>query len=97
MAGEMCLSGRLVDGAEAHRVGLAERLAGADEVLDMALAVGEEVGANPAPQLRMIKSLLSENALEEDLVLVQAREHELMRECWKSPEHKQAVERFLKR
>ncbi len=97
VAGEMCLSGRLVDGAEAHRVGLAERLVDADELIDTALAVGEEIAANPGPQLRMIKRLLNENALEDDLALVQAREHELMRECWKSPEHKQAVERFLKR
>ncbi len=97
VAGEMCLSGRLVDGAEAHRVGLAERLTGPQELLDAALAVAAEMAANPGPQLRMIKRLLSDNALEEDLAVVQAREHELMRECWKSPEHEQAVARFLKR
>jgi len=93
----MCLSGRLVDGAEAHRVGLAERLTDPQELLDTALALAGEIAANPAPQLRMIKRLLGENALEEDLDVVQGREHELMRECWKSPEHKEAVQRFLKR
>ena len=40
VAGEMCLSGRLVDGAEAHRVGLAERLVDPGELIDTALAVG---------------------------------------------------------
>ncbi len=97
VAGEMCLSGRLVDGAEAHRVGLAERLVEPDELIDTALALGKAIAANPAPQLRMTKRLLNENALEDDLALVQAREHELMRECWKSPEHKAAVQQFLKR
>ena len=53
------------------------------------------IGANPTPQLRMIKRLLTENAVETDLSLVQEREHELIRECWRSAEHRQAVEAFL--
>src|SRR5438105_15694692 len=36
-AGEMCLTGRLYDGAEAHRIGLADRLTAPDELLDAAL------------------------------------------------------------
>jgi len=96
-AGEMCLSGRLVNGPEAHRLGLAERLVAPEELMDTALATAAEIAANPGPQLRMIKRLLSENALEHDLELVQEREHELMRECWKSPEHHEAVQRFLNR
>ena len=96
-AGEMCLSGRLVDAAEAYRIGLAERLTGPEELLDTALGLAGEIAANPGPQLLMIKRLLAENALEDDLDLVQAREHELMRECWKSPEHQEAVQRFLER
>lgn len=96
-ASEMCLTGRLYDGAEAHRMGLADRLAPADELRDTALALAGEIAANPAPQLRMIKLLLTENALETDLGLVQRREHELIRECWRSPEHRAAVEAFLTR
>jgi len=96
-AGEMCLSGRLVGAEEAYRIGLAERLVPAGELIDTALGVAGEIAANPGPQLRMIKRLLTENATEGDLALVQAREHELMRECWKSPEHRQAVQRFLER
>ena len=94
-AGEMCLSGRLVGAEEAYRIGLAERLVPPGELIGTALAVAGEIAANPGPQLRMIKRLLSENATEDDLALVQAREHELMRECWKSPEHREAVQRFL--
>jgi len=94
-AGEMCLSGRLYDGAEAERIGLADRLTPPEELLDTALELANEIAANPAPQLRMIKSLLTDNALETDLSLVQEREHELIRECWRSPEHRRAVEAFL--
>ena len=96
-ASEMCLTGALYDGSEAHRMGLADRLVPAQELLDSALALAGEIAANPAPQLRMIKRLLSENALETDLQLVQEREHELIRECWRSPEHRAAVEAFLAR
>jgi enoyl-CoA hydratase/carnithine racemase len=96
-AGEMCLSGRLYDAIEAARIGLVDRLTHPDELLDTALALAGEIAANPHPQLRMIKRLLTENAVETDLRLVQAREHELIRECWRSPEHRRAVEAFLAR
>ncbi len=94
-ASEMCLSGGLYDGEEAYRIGLADRLAPADDLVDVAFELAGVVGANPAPQLRMIKRLLTDNAVETDLSLVQEREHELIRECWRSPEHRQAVEAFL--
>jgi enoyl-CoA hydratase/carnithine racemase len=96
-ASEMCLSGRLYDAAEADRIGLADRVVPADDLLETALALAHEIAANPAPQLRMIKRLLTENALETDLTLVQDREHALIRECWRSPEHRRAVEAFLTR
>jgi enoyl-CoA hydratase/carnithine racemase len=96
-ASEMCLTGALYDGAAAHRMGLADRLAPPDQLLDSAMELAGEIAANPAPQLRMIKSLLTENAVETDLRLVQRREHELIRDCWRSPEHHRAVEAFLAR
>ena len=45
----------------------------------------------------MIKRLLTENASETDLDAVQRRESELLRECWRSPEHREAVQAFLAR
>ena len=96
-ASEMCLSGRLYEGEEAYRIGLADRLAPPGTLLAEALELADEIAANPQPQLRMIKRLLTENALETDLGLVQRREHELIRECWRSPEHRRAVAAFLAR
>ena len=96
-AGEMCLTGRIYDAAEAAAVGLVDHVVAPDELLPRALALGEEIAANPGPQLRMIKRLLTENASETDLDVVQRRESELLRECWRSPEHREAVRAFLAR
>ena len=94
-ASEMCLTGRLYDGVEAHRIGLADHVTPPAELLASALELGAAIADNPGPQLRMIKRLLTENAVESDLRLVQKREHELIRECWRSPEHQRAVDAFL--
>jgi len=96
-ASEMCLTGRLYDAAEASAMGLVDRLATPGDLLDTALTLAGEIAANPAPQLRMIKRLLTENGCEVDLAAVQERESELIRECWRSPEHRQAVAAFLQR
>lgn len=55
------------------------------------------MAANPAPQLRMIKRLLTENGSATDLDEVQRRETELLRECWQTQEHRDAVAAFLAR
>src|SRR5262245_65064797 len=96
-ASEMCLNGRLYDAPEAYRIGLADRLVSPDELMHSAIALAAEIAENPRPQLRMIKRLLTENSVESDLRLVQRREHELIRECWRSVEHRRAVEAFLAR
>ena len=47
------------------------------------------------PQLKMVKELLTKNGSEIDLKKAQERESELLRECWKTEEHKEAVKKFL--
>jgi enoyl-CoA hydratase/carnithine racemase len=96
-ASDLCLSGRLITGEEAHRIGLADRLADADGLLDAALDIAASYAANPAPQLRMVKRLLTANAVEGDLAAVQRAEHEYLQECWKSPQHAEAVAAFLEK
>jgi enoyl-CoA hydratase/carnithine racemase len=96
-ASEMCLSGRLVPADEAYEKGLVDRLAPHDELLDQALGVAAEIAAQPAPQLRMIKQLLSRNGSATDLRDVQRSETELLRACWETPEHKEAVRAFIEK
>jgi len=96
-ASEMCLSGRLYDAGEAYEKGLADRLVPHDEVAQQAIALAREIGANPAPQLRMTKQLLTRNGSATDLSEIQRAETRLLRECWETPEHKEAVRAFLEK
>jgi len=96
-ASEMCLSGRLYSGVEAHAWGLADRVCAPDDLLPQAMQLAADIAANPDPQLRMIKTLLSRNGSDTDLGAIQRLESEMLRECWKSPEHKEAVTAFLEK
>jgi enoyl-CoA hydratase/carnithine racemase len=96
-ASEMCLSGRLYAAAEAYEKGLADRIVPHDDVVLQALALGREIGGNPAPQLRMTKQLLTRNGSATDLGEIQRAETRLLRECWKTPEHAEAVRAFLEK
>ena len=96
-ASDMCLSGRLVSGSEAFAIGLADQLVEPDELMSSAVAIANSYAANPDLQLRMIKQLLTENLDESDLMAAQQRETAMLNECWKSPEHKEAVAAFLEK
>lgn len=96
-ASEMCLTGRLYSGAEAHAMGLVDRLVPHDDLLPTTLALAAEIAANPGPQLRWIKDLLTRNGSETDLTKVQQRELDHLLVARKSPEHKEAVSAFLEK
>ncbi|MBI4936204.1 MAG: enoyl-CoA hydratase/isomerase family protein [Actinobacteria bacterium] len=94
-ASDLCLSGRLIGGEEAHAIGLADRLTAPDDLLATAVDIARSYAANPDRQLRMTKQLLTENLAEPDLWTAQQREMRMLSECWTTPEHKEAVSAFL--
>lgn len=96
-ANELMLTGRLVSGGEAVEIQLADEVLAADAVVDRALAIGEKMAENPAPMLRMTKDLLMRNAVDTDLNAVQKRETDYLKQCWKLPEHHEAVNAFLEK
>ncbi|HME70630.1 MAG TPA: enoyl-CoA hydratase-related protein [Myxococcota bacterium] len=97
MASEMCLSGRLVEAEEAVAHGLANRVVPAEKLVDEALAQADAIAANPDRQLRMIKQLLTRNGSDPDLDAVMKREFELLRACYTSPEHSEAIAAFTEK
>uniref|UniRef100_UPI002633AC54 enoyl-CoA hydratase-related protein n=1 Tax=Pseudomonas sp. TaxID=306 RepID=UPI002633AC54 len=56
---EMCLSGRLIDAAEAERSGLVSRVIPVDELLDEALKVAADIAAKSLPVAMMVKESVS--------------------------------------
>lgn len=93
----LALSGATILAEEALQMRLVDRVVPVERVLDEALAVASELAANPAPQLRMIKALLSANAAETDLAAAQKREIEALNLAYRTPEHREAVTAFLEK
>jgi enoyl-CoA hydratase/carnithine racemase len=96
-ASEMCLTGRLYSAAEAKEMGLVDHLVAPEALVEEALALGREMGANPSRQLRWVKELLTKNGSDTDLKAVQRREIERLNEAYETPEHKEAVAAFLEK
>jgi enoyl-CoA hydratase/carnithine racemase len=96
-ASDLALSGRMLEAPEALRVGLIDAVVPHDQLLDAAFTRAREYGANPGPQLRMIKRLLTENAVEGDLAAVQRRELAALNEAYRTPEFSEAVNAFLEK
>jgi enoyl-CoA hydratase/carnithine racemase len=96
-ASEMCLTGRLYSAREALDMGLVDHLIPHQQLLDKALEMARLMAANPGPQLRWIKELISANGCATDLDAVQAREGALLQQAFASPEHKEAVAAFLEK
>ncbi len=93
----LALSGTTVLAEEAARLRLVDRVVPLEHVVDEAMSVAAELAANPPTQLRMIKQLLSANAMETDLAAVQRREGEALAVAYKTPEHHEAVRAFLEK
>jgi enoyl-CoA hydratase/carnithine racemase len=96
-ASDLFLSGRLISGTEAARIGLADQVVEPDDLVEVALGVAESYAANPDTALRMTKQLLTDNAVEADLTTIQRREQVLLAQCWASPEHAEAVAAFVEK
>lgn len=96
-ASDLTLSGRTVDGTEAARIGLVDEVVPAESLLERALSVAGEYAANPTPQLRSIKDLLTRNGCETDLGLVQSREISALADAYVTPEHKEAIAAFMEK
>lgn len=96
-ASDLMLSGRTILGPEAAALGVADECVPDAEVLDTALDRARSYAENPAPQLRWIKQLLTENASDTDLRAVQRRELRRLDEAYATWEHQEAVAAFLEK
>lgn len=95
VASDLALSGRTVLGAEAAGIGLVDEVA--DDVVGAAIARAASYAENAPPSVRFAKQLLTANAAETDLRLVQRRELELLDQAYATPEHREAVAAFIEK
>jgi 2-(1,2-epoxy-1,2-dihydrophenyl)acetyl-CoA isomerase len=94
-ASDLMLSGRTIDAAEALTLGVVDEVVAPNDLLEAAFARARSYAANPSPQLRWIKQLLTQNVNESDPRATQLRELRRMQDAYASAEHKEAVSAYL--
>lgn len=71
---DICLTSATLDAAQALRIGLVSRVVSDNLVADAAIECAASIAACPSLQLRMTRDLLRQNADEQDIELILARE-----------------------
>ncbi len=97
VASELMLTGKTLSGQEALDIGLVDKVTPDDALLDEACTIAKAMGENPRSALLQIKQLLTQNATETDIRLIQKREGEALEVCYASNEHKEAITAFLEK
>jgi enoyl-CoA hydratase/carnithine racemase len=93
----LALTGRIVDAAEAKERGLVDRVVPHEQLMDEAIALAEEIAANPVDAVWSAKRLLYENAAEADLRRVVTQEGHVIRQVRVLPDHAEAVRAFVEK
>lgn len=93
---ELAFTCRVIDAAEALRIGLASETVPSEKLLERSMEIAAEIARHPARALRMAKRLFyfSQGKSLEDSLELSAAFQAL---CHSMPEHAQAVESFLAR
>lgn len=94
---ELMLTGKIIDGTEAARIGLVNRVVPHDKLMDEALATAQEIAFNPAESVMAVKRLAWQNLNEGDIKTIQEREGVEVRAAVARPEFKEAVTAFLEK
>jgi 2-(1,2-epoxy-1,2-dihydrophenyl)acetyl-CoA isomerase len=94
-ASRLLLTGEDLSADEARELKLIDGVVPAEQLVAEAKTLARRMGANPHMALRTCKQLLTANAPQADLALVQQRELEALLRCYASAEHKEAVAAFL--
>lgn len=90
----LALTGRIIDAQEAKERGLVDRIVPHDSLIDEAMALAEEIAANPTDAIWGAKRLIHEAAVENDLRRVVTQEVNMIREQRRLPAHAEAVSAF---
>jgi 2-(1,2-epoxy-1,2-dihydrophenyl)acetyl-CoA isomerase len=93
----LALTGRIIDAQEALQRRLVDRVVEPDQLMPEAMALAEEIAANPRDAVWQAKRLLHANATESDLRRVVTAECYSIRERQTEPDHREAVLAFMEK
>jgi 2-(1,2-epoxy-1,2-dihydrophenyl)acetyl-CoA isomerase len=93
----MALTGRIIEADEALRRGLIDQIVPHEKLMDEAMALAEEIAANPPSAVWATKRIIHENAGETDIRRVVTREGFAIRAARGIPDHAEAVKAFLEK
>jgi enoyl-CoA hydratase len=93
---EMILTGRMMDAAEAERLGVVARVVAADQVLVEAMAVAEKIASFSAPVAKSAKRMVNE-ALETSLAEGLKLERAAFYNCFDLEDQKEGMAAFLEK
>jgi enoyl-CoA hydratase/carnithine racemase len=78
-AAELLLTGRRIDGTEAHRIGLVDKLVDSESIRQTAIELAQEIAAAAPLAIRSIRKTLRGDLAEQ---VVRATEHERSEQAW---------------
>lgn len=93
---DLCLTGRMMDAAEAERAGLVSRIFPADKLMDEALAMAEKIAAMSQPAAAMAKSAVN-RALETTLAEGMSVERDLFRSTFALEDRSEGMAAFIEK
>ena len=96
-AKEMMLTGRIYGAQEALELGLVHRVVEPDQLLPEAIALGQEIAANPASTLHTVKQMTFDALFAPDLETVEADSRVRFDHALQTPEHREAVRAFVEK
>jgi 2-(1,2-epoxy-1,2-dihydrophenyl)acetyl-CoA isomerase len=94
---ELMLSGRIISGDEAARIGLVNRVVDADKLLDEAIATAAEIAFNPSESHLSIKKNTWQHVTGGELSAFMRNENRDFVESQRRPYFKEAVRAFLEK
>lgn len=94
---ELMLRGNIIDGHEAARIGLVNRVVPHDQLMEEAIKIAEDIAFNPTEHLRGVKEVTWQNLDETDLAEVQKLEGKWLGITTSSDAFKEAVNAFLEK
>jgi len=93
---DMCLTGRMMDAAEAERSGVVARIETLDRYLDVAIAAGQTIAGYSRPVVNMIKEVI-DSALETSLAEGMKAERRLFNSTFALDDQKEGMAAFCRK